>query len=219
MSVKVMSMVWERLGVGGGELLLALALADRCDDAGGSLFESVRRLGLKTRQSPRTVRRQLARFREMGWLQVVRVGGVRGGKRAATRYQINPLWMTGVTLSGVPEATPDKMSGVDEEMATGGTRPLSPVTATPVTAVSANPSVSINDPKSADARPTPTGSRAARGRRPPEVRTLDERLAAARELLTRLPDFPLPTLRTMYGLSKEDLETVTGPVASYAGSS
>jgi hypothetical protein len=221
MSVKMSHLVWERLGLGGGELLLALALADCSDDLGGSLFPSVRRLARKTRQSERTVRRQLKRFRKIGWLQVVKAGGLRGEKRLATRYQINPIWVTGMAVAGIPEAepvdvpplkiTPAILSGVGSNVATGGIRPLSPVTATPDTAVSQYPSGSINDPKSARARTNPTGSRGARKEAPHA-----ERVAAARALLAQVPDYPLASLAKMYSLTDEDLALVTASSATYA---
>lgn len=211
-----MNMVWERLGFSGGELLLALALADWSHDDGGSIFPSVGRLAIKSRQSSRTVRRQLAKFRAIRWLVVVEAGGLRGSKRMATRYQINPLWMTGVSLSGVPEVTPVTVTGVMKEMATGGTRPLTPVTATPDIAVSAYPSGTIRDPKSAGARASPPGSRAAHpvgvGERP-----VEERLAAARSLLASVADYPLEQIAKIYKLSDSELALVTAPSATYAG--
>lgn len=209
-------MVWERLGLGGGELLLALAIADRADDLGGSIFKSARSFAFYTRQSERTVRRQLARFRAIGWLQVVEVGGLRGQRRRATRYQINPLWITGAILSGVPEATRDNLAGVEEKTATGGTRPLTPVAATPVTGVTQ--SVLIH-PRSEEAsrRASPTGSRAAKkGKREVPPRTPEERIAACRQVLTVDPDFPHDRLRQMLGVSDAEIEAASAPSSQYS---
>ena len=61
-SVKVMSMVFEHYPEGGGEMLLALALADFSDDDGGKVFPSITSLAKKTRQSERSVQYQLRRM-------------------------------------------------------------------------------------------------------------------------------------------------------------
>ena len=51
MSVKVMTAVFERYPVGGGEMLLALALADHASDDGTRVYPSVKALAEKTRQA------------------------------------------------------------------------------------------------------------------------------------------------------------------------
>jgi len=41
MSIKVMSLIWENFTVGGSEKLTMLAMADWCNDDGGSLYPSI----------------------------------------------------------------------------------------------------------------------------------------------------------------------------------
>ena len=55
MSIKIMSMIFDRYTNGGGEMLLALAIADHAHDDGTNIFPSVKSLANKTRQSERTV--------------------------------------------------------------------------------------------------------------------------------------------------------------------
>lgn len=100
MSVKVTGMVFERYPEGGGELLLALALADHAYDDGTSIFPSIARLAAKTRQSERSVQYQLRKMEKSGWLVLVNAGT--GGRRRGTEsggktreYRINPAWMNG----------------------------------------------------------------------------------------------------------------------------
>lgn len=94
-----MSQVWSRLDCSGAELLLALALADFADDLGRNLFPSVATLAHKTRQSTRTVQRQLAEFRDVEWLLVEDEDALSGGRGRSVRYRINPTWLNGDSLS------------------------------------------------------------------------------------------------------------------------
>lgn len=110
MSAKVTGMVFERYPQGGGEMLLALALADHAHDDGTSIFPSVARLAAKTRQSPRAVQYQLRSMEKSGWL--ILVGGAKGGRkpgsdsRGRTReYRINPAWLNGAEIA--PFNSPD----------------------------------------------------------------------------------------------------------------
>lgn len=107
MSVRVMAEVWSRLDCGGSELLLALALADYANDDGENVYPSVATLARKTRQSVRTVQRQLADFRRCGWLLVDALDVAEGGRGRSARYQINPHWLKGDKLSGVPRGRGD----------------------------------------------------------------------------------------------------------------
>lgn len=97
MSVKVMTAVFDRYPNGGGEMVLALALADHADDQGGSIFPSVRLLSEKTRQSTRTVQYQLRKMEQIGWLQLV--ANESGGRGRAREYQINPDWIKGADIA------------------------------------------------------------------------------------------------------------------------
>ncbi|GHH52448.1 helix-turn-helix domain-containing protein [[Pseudomonas] boreopolis] len=111
MSAKVTGMVFERYPVGGGEMLLALALADHAHDDGTHIFPSIASLAVKTRQSERAVQYQLRRMEASGWLLLVNdgKGGRRRGssERGLTReYRINPAWMKGADLAPLEEGAP-----------------------------------------------------------------------------------------------------------------
>lgn len=97
-------MVFDRYPNGGGEMLLALALADHAHDDGTHIFPSIARLAEKTRQSERSVQYQLRRMEQSGWLLLVNagVGGRRSGfgEGGRTRqYRINPEWMKGAEIA------------------------------------------------------------------------------------------------------------------------
>jgi len=100
MSARVTGMVFDRYPGSGGELLLALALADHAHDDGTRIFPSIAYLAKKTRQSERSVQYQLRRMETTGWLLLVNsgLGGRRRGSNDAgvTReYRINPGWLKG----------------------------------------------------------------------------------------------------------------------------
>ena len=97
MSIKLMSMVWDRYSATGGELLLALALADYAHDNGTSVYAGVETLAQKTRQSVRTVQYQLRRMQEEGWL--LKVGKGDGGRSRHVTYHINPKWIKGAEVA------------------------------------------------------------------------------------------------------------------------
>ncbi len=97
-------MVFDRYPSGGGEMLLALALADHAHDDGTHIFPSIARLAEKTRQSERSVQYQLRRMEQSGWLVLVNagIGGRRSGfgEGGRTRqYRINPEWMKGAEIA------------------------------------------------------------------------------------------------------------------------
>lgn len=96
MSGKLVGMVFEHYPSGGGELLLAVKLADNAHDTGQHIFPSVATLATQTRQSERTVQYQLKRMVESGWLVLVKeaMGGGRGGGSGRPReYKIHPDWI------------------------------------------------------------------------------------------------------------------------------
>lgn len=97
MSVEIMSMVFKRYPSGGGERLLALALADHASDDGTRVFPSVSLLAQKSVQSERTVQRQLRKMEKIGWL--IKVSDGVGGKGNATEYCISAAWLKGDKLS------------------------------------------------------------------------------------------------------------------------
>lgn len=97
MSVKIMSMVFDRYTEGGGEMLLALALADHAGDDGTRIYPSIAALAEKTRQSERTVQYQLRRMQESGWLILVSKGN--GGRGMSSEYRISPDWVKGAEIA------------------------------------------------------------------------------------------------------------------------
>lgn len=115
-----MSMVFEHYPEGGGEMLLALALADFSDDEGGKVFPSILALAKKTRQSERSVQYQLRRMEQIGFISVAEVsagGRIRGKKYKSTEYKIHLEFFTSSTKK--PPAYSPK--GGDEKNASSGT--------------------------------------------------------------------------------------------------
>lgn len=98
MSVKVMSAIFDRYPHGGGEMLLALALADHAHEDGTSVRPSVKLLAKKTRQSERTVQYQLRKMQAYGWLIIVRFSSGKPGD--PNEYKINSAWLTGAESDG-----------------------------------------------------------------------------------------------------------------------
>lgn len=104
MSARVTGMVFDRYPGSGGELLLALALADHAHDDGTHIYPSIAYLAKKTRQSGRSVQYQLRRMETAGWLILVNsgLGGRRGGYTdgGVTReYRISPAWLKGADFA------------------------------------------------------------------------------------------------------------------------
>ena len=109
MSIGIMDKVFQRYPNGGGEMLLALALADHADDDGTSIYPSVKKLAAKTRQSERTVQYQLRRMEASGWL--LRVGHGNGGRSQTTEYRISPLWLKGAEIAPIQKGATDDTKG------------------------------------------------------------------------------------------------------------
>jgi len=103
MSIKLMTMVFDRYPNGGGEMILALALADHAKDDGTKIYPSIKSLAEKTRQSERTVQYQLRRMEESGWLILVNNGN--GGRNQTREYRINPEWIKGADIAPVQSTT------------------------------------------------------------------------------------------------------------------
>ncbi|MHB1351985.1 MAG: helix-turn-helix domain-containing protein [Thiobacillus sp.] len=116
MSIRVMSMVWERYPGGGSTLLALLALADWSDD-NGRCYPSMASISKKIRLKPRRAQRIVHQLIEDGFVQVV--GNEFGGAPGSTRqYRINLSMLTGVlddTRTGVLEDTPSRETGVLED--------------------------------------------------------------------------------------------------------
>jgi hypothetical protein len=109
MSIKVMSAVFERYPNGGGEMLLALALADHASDDGGRIFPSIKHLAGKTRQAERSVQYQLRRMESDGWLILVNSGN--GGRNQHREYQISLDWIKGAEIAPRKKGATDGAKG------------------------------------------------------------------------------------------------------------
>lgn len=97
MSVRVMNAVFERYPNGGGEMLLALALADHASDDGTRVYPSIKALAEKTRQSERSVQYQLRAMEASGWLILVNSGN--GGRSQNREYVISSDWLKGAEIA------------------------------------------------------------------------------------------------------------------------
>lgn len=111
MSVRMMTLVFDRYPNGEAEMVLALALADHADDLGENIFPSIPRLAVKTRQSDRSVQRQIRKMEEWGWLLCVRRS--KGGPGNTSEYRINPLWIAGDSLVKSTQSTCDVIHNGD----------------------------------------------------------------------------------------------------------
>ena len=111
MSVRLMSEVFARYPNGGGEMLLALALADHASDDGTRVYPSVKALAEKTRQSERTVQYQLRAMQSIGWL--ILVGAGNGGRSMSTEYRISPLWLKGADIAPIEKGAIDDTKGAE----------------------------------------------------------------------------------------------------------
>ena len=78
-----MTMVWDRFPASGSELLAMLAMADWCDDRGGSLYPSMKAVAKKIRVSEKQARRIVHGLEEKGFLSVV--GNANGGAPGSTK--------------------------------------------------------------------------------------------------------------------------------------
>ena len=83
-----------------GELCVALALSDAADPDGSHVYPSVARVARLARCSERGVQYALQRFRQIGFLVVVSLGGGRG---RPTRYRIDRDW-----LESQPSVLPER---------------------------------------------------------------------------------------------------------------
>ncbi len=97
MSIKLMTMVFDRYPEGGSEMLLALALADHARDDGSRIWPSVGELARKTRQSTRTIQRQLQKMVASGWLEPV--SAATGRRGSTNEYRVSPSWVAGQDIA------------------------------------------------------------------------------------------------------------------------
>lgn len=114
MSIKVMTAVFERYPNGGGEMLLALALADHASDDGTKVFPSVEALAEKTRQSVRSVQYQLRSMQASGWLILVSSGN--GGRSMTSEYRISIDWIKGAEIAPIQNGANDSANGANDDI-------------------------------------------------------------------------------------------------------
>ena len=97
-----MDLVWKAFPGSGTELLTMLAMADWCNDAGGSLYPSIGTVANRIRKSESQARRVLHKLIKEGWIRVV--GNAFGGAPGSTRqYQLN---VSRLAETGCAHATP-----------------------------------------------------------------------------------------------------------------
>jgi hypothetical protein len=136
MSIKAMSLVWENYRTGGSEKLALLALADWCDDSGGSLFPSVGAVAKKICASESQARRIIRGFERAGILECVK--NQHGGRPGSTRhYRLNLSKLT-ASADATPrtDATPstsarDGSHPCASTGSTGARRRVAPMTPYP----------------------------------------------------------------------------------------
>lgn len=83
-----MSYVWDGFPGADSELLAMLAMADWCDDKGGSLYPSMKAVGNKIRLGEKQARRIIKSLERKGFLKVI--GNAHGGAPGATKqFRLN----------------------------------------------------------------------------------------------------------------------------------
>lgn len=93
MSGLVTGIVLDRYPNGGGERLVAVALADNAHRDGTRIFPSVAEIADRTKLSRRTVQLHLARMVASGWLILTKKSTGRRGD--TNEYRISPEWLAG----------------------------------------------------------------------------------------------------------------------------
>lgn len=83
MSVRIMSLVWDKFPSGGSEMLVLLAMADWCNDNGLSLHPSNEAVAEKCRISKVQAQRIIKSLTDDGWLAVI--GNKFGGAPGSTK--------------------------------------------------------------------------------------------------------------------------------------
>ncbi len=114
MSIRVMTSVFDRYPNGGGEMLLALALADHAHDDGSHVYPSIEQLAKKTRQSERTVQYQLRKMEESGWLVLENSGN--GGRNQRREYHIDGAWIKGAEIAPLQKSAIHDIKGATDDI-------------------------------------------------------------------------------------------------------
>lgn len=125
MSIKLMTMVFDRYQIGEGEKLVALCLADFASDDGKNIFPAIATIAKKTCMTERNVQRVLKKMQSRGWLVCVHKS--LGGK--PSEYAISNTWING-----------DEVITNHDASVTVKTQPRNNVT---VTLATSNPDASV----------------------------------------------------------------------------
>lgn len=137
MSIRVMSLVWENFTAGGTEKLAMLALADWCNDEGGSLHPSISTIAKKINVSESQARRTVHKLIDDGYLEVI--GNHEGGNPGhSRRYKISIKMLSTPSTHATPS--------VDATPSTHARRPLAPMRETPSTHASLSTSEPPSEP-------------------------------------------------------------------------
>jgi len=136
MSIRVMSIVWDHYPRGGSEMLVALALADWCNDAGAYLHPSIHTIAEKCRLSDWQARRLVHQMIDSGLLEVVgnQFGGAPGASRQY-RFRVDKL-TTSVNATPSTDATPTPSANASPTASTHARDGWHPCTSTPSTGAS-----------------------------------------------------------------------------------
>jgi len=86
----ITDMIWAHYPEGGGQMLVALACASFAQPDGTGIVPILSEIARMTRQSERTVQRQLVEMQKAGWLMLVRPAG----RGRGVEYRINPDWLS-----------------------------------------------------------------------------------------------------------------------------
>jgi hypothetical protein len=136
MSIKVMSLVWDNFKRGGSDKLAMLALADWCNDEGGSLYPSILAVSKKINVKEAQARKIIHRLIDDGYLSVI--ANHNGGHPGQSRhYRLNVEML----MTPAREYTP-----AQEYTPTLEDRNPCTVVALPLHSSIAKPSLSVNEP-------------------------------------------------------------------------
>jgi hypothetical protein len=184
MSVKVMSLVWERGPFEGGSLLVMLALADWANDE-GECWPSVPTIAEKARMGERNARYVLKKLEGDGWL-----GRAEGrGRRHSNTYFLNlqklqalPQRKKGQKVRG--SAASERVQSAPLKPATRDTKPATAFAPEPSVEPSTDPSnLNYMAPAASGACEKPKSSR-----RLADPRSHHPAIEAVRRLMSRYPD-------------------------------
>jgi len=130
MSVRAISMVWERSAQAGSRLLLMLAIADYAKDNGGGAYPSIGTLARKARMSERNCQRMIGHLLDAGELTIAYKAGPHGANIYA--IQLPDPGASETLFAGNSDADPRDISVTGDAGATRhGRHPGTGVTPAP----------------------------------------------------------------------------------------